>query len=76
MASYFVEMQQHDGEWHTEYYSGSRLYKESFATLAEVQDYVRDRWQGLNCVDGPREWHTDYSKYRAVGFKLTDLGRP
>ncbi|HKD62355.1 MAG TPA: hypothetical protein VKB47_17965 [Terracidiphilus sp.] len=50
-----------------------------FATLAEVQKYVRDRWQGVEYMHSgdpaPRAFHTDYGRYHLAGCTLADLGR-
>lgn len=52
------------GPWNTE----------SFATLAEAARYIKDRWQGPDYMDGDASFHTDYCRYRLVGFKLSDIG--
>ena len=48
---------------------------EQFATLAEVQAYVRERWQGPDYLDGQDGFHTDYCSYRFKGFTLADIGK-
>ena len=48
---------------------------ESFATLAEARDYIRDRWQGPEYIDGPASFHTDYCTYKLTGFTLADIGK-
>jgi hypothetical protein len=45
-----------------------------FATLSELQKYVRDRWQGVEYMDGPVGFHNDYATFDLVGAKLSDLG--
>lgn len=47
---------------------------ESFATLADAAKYVKDRWQGVEYVDGRAAFHTDYARYLCFGFKLADIG--
>lgn len=47
---------------------------ESFTTLAEARDYIRDRWQGVEYIDGTNSFHTDYCSYKCVGFNLADIG--
>lgn len=49
-------------------------FSESFATLAEARDYIRDRWQGAEYVDGKASFHTDYCTYKCIGFTLADVG--
>lgn len=46
----------------------------TFSTLAAAQQYVRDRWQGVEYVDGPADFHTDYCTYHMTGCTLKDLG--
>lgn len=46
----------------------------SFATLAEAAKYVKDRWQGVDYMDGRAAFHTDYARYTLVGFELKDIG--
>jgi len=48
---------------------------ESFATLAEARDYIRDRWQGPEYIDGDASFHTDYCTYKLTGFTLADIGK-
>jgi hypothetical protein len=45
-----------------------------FDTLAELQTYIKDRWQGAEYIDGPAEFHTDYVAYDFWGATLADLG--
>jgi hypothetical protein len=47
---------------------------EHFATLAEASQYIQERWQGADYMDGDDAFHTDYCLYRLVGFKLSDIG--
>jgi len=49
--------------------------RELFATLIEARDYIRDRWQGADYIDGPDSFHTDYCTFRLVGFVLADIGK-
>jgi len=46
----------------------------SFKTLAELQAYVRDRWEGPDYIDGPASFHNDYCTFRITGAMLADLG--
>jgi hypothetical protein len=45
-----------------------------YATLAELQTYIKDRWQGVEYIDGPRSFHTDYVAYEITGATLADFG--
>jgi hypothetical protein len=45
-----------------------------FATLADASQYIRDRWQGADYIDGPASFHTDYCTYQLSGFALDDIG--
>ena len=45
-----------------------------FTTLAGLQDYIKERWQGVEYVDGPRSFHTDYVAYEISGATLLELG--
>ena len=47
---------------------------ESFTTLAEARNYIRDRWQGPDYINGPASFHTDYCTYKCIGFTLSDIG--
>ena len=49
--------------------------RKRFASLAALQQYVRDRWQGVEYIDGPQEFHSDYCTFRISGATLKDLGR-
>ena len=57
------------------YYQGidGRLTRK-FATLAALQTYVKERWQGVDYIDGPAAFHTDYANYTISGAKILDLG--
>ena len=47
-----------------------------FATLAEAEKYVRDRWAGPDYArEWPHGWHSDYATFECVGFDLTDIAR-
>ena len=46
-----------------------------FDTLKEVQQYVKDRWCGVDYVDGRSSFHSDYATFDLIGCTLTDLGR-
>ena len=50
-------------------------HTEKFATLKEASNYIKERWQGADYVDGYDGFHTDYCTYELVGFTLTDIGR-
>jgi hypothetical protein len=45
-----------------------------FKTLVELQTYVRDRWEGLEYIDGPCSWHNDYCTFEMSGATLAELG--
>ena len=56
-------------------YDGMDGSKErKFATLAEVQAYVKARWQGVEYIPGLGDFHTDYGYYTLTGCTLADLG--
>ena len=44
-----------------------------FATVAEAAQYVWERWQGVEYMDSPHSFHTDYAAYETVGFALADI---
>lgn len=46
----------------------------SFGTLEGVHAYIKARWQGVDYIDGPWGFHTDYCTYEFVGFSLRDIG--
>jgi len=50
--------------------------RKSFATLPELQEYIKARWQGPDYIDGPNGFHTDYCRYTLQGCALCDLGKP
>ncbi len=59
------------------YVSGisERFSKETkFATLAEVQEYVKGHWQGADYIDGSDVFHNDFGHFYLRGCKLADLG--
>jgi hypothetical protein len=45
-----------------------------FSTLAAVQQYVKDRWEGPDYMDGTTFWHNDYGHFTLKGCTLLDLG--
>ena len=45
-----------------------------FENLWDVQKYVRDRWQGVEYIDGPNAFHSDYCTFDMYGAMLRDLG--
>lgn len=45
-----------------------------FTTLAKAAEYVRDRWEGADYIDGPASFHNDYCTFTLVGFTLRDIG--
>lgn len=45
-----------------------------FATLIEVQEYVKDRWQGADYIDGTDVFHNDFGHFILKGCNLADLG--
>ncbi len=48
---------------------------ESFDTLRDAQQYIRDRWQGPDYIDGANGFHTDYTSFVLSGFSLLDVGK-
>ena len=46
-----------------------------FATLSAASQYIRDRWQGPEYIDGAASFHTDYCTYTLCGFALADIGK-
>ncbi len=46
-----------------------------FATLAEADEYVKGRWNGIDYVDSNDMFHNDYGKFVLFGFSLKDLGK-
>jgi hypothetical protein len=46
-----------------------------FATLADVQTYVKGRWQGVDYIDSSDGFHNDYGGFTLSGCKLSDLGK-
>jgi hypothetical protein len=46
-----------------------------FANLYDAQQFIADRWEGPDYIDGPPAFHTDYCTYRCSGFELADLGK-
>lgn len=45
-----------------------------FATLGEIQAYVKSQWQGAEYIDGSTGFHTDYCRFELKGCTLADLG--
>jgi hypothetical protein len=45
-----------------------------FATLKEVQEYVKGRWQGPEYIDSPTSFHSDYCRYYLKNCSVFDLG--
>lgn len=45
-----------------------------FSTLAAASQYIQDRWQGAEYMDGSDGFHTDYCEYELRGFTLADIG--
>jgi len=45
-----------------------------FATLAELQTYVKGRWQGVEYMDALNGFHNDYATFTLTGTSLFDLG--
>jgi hypothetical protein len=52
---------------------GSSIKK--FATLVEVQTYVKDRWLGRDYIDSDGAFHGDYGHFYLKGCVLADLGQ-
>lgn len=48
---------------------------ESFSTLAEARNHIRDRWQGSDYIDSDLSFHTDYCTYDLIGWNLHDVGK-
>jgi hypothetical protein len=46
-----------------------------FATIVEVQAYVKSCWQGAEYIDSPTSFHSDYCRYFLKNCSLGDLGR-
>jgi hypothetical protein len=46
---------------------------EKFATIEELQTYVRGRWQGWDYADGEAAFHSDYCAYIVRGATLADI---
>ena len=46
-----------------------------FATLKEIQEYVKGRWQGPEYIDGESSFHGDYATFELQGCTLSDLGK-
>ncbi len=49
-------------------------FTRTFAKLSDLQIYVQERWQGVEYMDSPSSFHTDYVAYRLSGCTLHDLG--
>lgn len=45
-----------------------------FATLVDVQTYVRGRWEGIDYICGLGDFHNDYGYFELSGCTLADLG--
>jgi hypothetical protein len=43
-------------------------------SLAKIQQIVKDQWQGVEYMDGPSGFHTDYCTWVLTGCTLYDLG--
>jgi hypothetical protein len=48
--------------------------QKKFATLADVQEYVKGRWEGVDYIDSADTFHNDYGRFTLTGCKLSDLG--
>jgi hypothetical protein len=48
--------------------------RRNFSKLAQVQEYVRGRWEGVDYLDGPAHFHNDYGHFTLTGCTLADLG--
>lgn len=46
-----------------------------FATIGEVRDYVKARWQGAEYIDSPTSFHSDYARFTLKNCTLADLGK-
>jgi len=46
-----------------------------FRSLDKAAQYIRDRWQGAEYIDGRDVFHTDFCQYRLIGFDLRDIGK-
>lgn len=46
----------------------------AFKTLAEVQQYCKDRWEGPDYIDGLISFHNDYCTFNLMNCTLADLG--
>lgn len=45
-----------------------------FTTLAGLQEAVKAQWQGVEYIDGPASFHSDYCTFTISGATLKDLG--
>jgi len=52
---------------------GSKTTK--FATLAEVREYVKGRWNGVEYMDSPTCFHNDFGHFFLKNCALADLGQ-
>jgi len=46
-----------------------------FDDLAKASEYIQERWQGADYMDGMSGFHTDYARYTLEGFTLKDIGK-
>ena len=49
--------------------------QESFTTLGAASAYIQDYWQGLDYIENPHLFSTDYAVYTLVNFSLGDIGK-
>ena len=48
---------------------------ERFKTLEAAKDYIKDRWEGPDYIDGPASFHNDFCRFTLEGFTLQDIGK-
>ena len=64
-----------EGKFRVRYDASDGHDSQDFNTLAEVQQFVKARWQGVEYMDGNSGFHTDYASYTLQGCTLNDLGQ-
>jgi hypothetical protein len=46
-----------------------------FTTLGAASAYIQEYWQGLDYIESPHRFSTDYAGYVLVNFSLESIGR-
>ena len=49
--------------------------KRKFSSLVKAQEYIKERWQGVEYMDCNEGFHTDYCTFDLIGFTLKELGK-